>query len=136
MATINLRDFYPWYIDDQLIEVSDEVAEALRSDKLYEAAHRRRVKRNKAQYSLDMDDGIEYSACLSEPTPEELQERKETFCRLCYALNSLSGTQGRRIDACVILGKSVKEVAEAEGVCENTVRQSIKRGLQHMRKIF
>ena len=136
MTTINLREFYPWYIKDQFIEVSDEVAEALRSDKLYETTRRRRVKRNKAQYSLDMDDGIEYSACLSEPTPEELLERKENFCRLCRALNSLPETQGRRIDACIILGKSVKEVAEAEGVHEESVRQSIKRGLERMRKIF
>lgn len=136
MTTINLRDYYPWYIEDQFIEVSDEVAEALRSDKLYEAAHRRLVKRNKAQYSLDCDDGIEYSACLSEPTPQELLERKETFCRLCRVLNSLPEAQGRRIDFCIILGKSVKEVADAEGVCEDTVRQSIKRGLEHMRKIF
>lgn len=136
MVIINLRNFYPWYIEDQFIEVPDEVAEALRSDKLYEAAHRRRVTRNKAQYSLDCDDGIEYSACLSEPTPQELLERKETFCRLCRALNSLPEVQGRRIDACIILGKSVKEVAEAEGVCEDTVRQSIKRGLERMRKIF
>lgn len=136
MTTINLRDFYPWYIEDQFIQVADEVAEALCSDKLYEAAHRRRVTRNKAQYSLDCDDGIEYSACLSEPTPQELLERKEIFCHLCRALNSLPEAQGRRIDACVILGKSVKDVAEAEGVCEDTVRQSIKRGLEHMRKIF
>ncbi|MEA4955802.1 MAG: sigma-70 family RNA polymerase sigma factor [Pseudoflavonifractor sp.] len=136
MITINLRDFYPWYIEDQLIEVSSEVAEALCSGKLYEAAHRRRVTRNKAQYSLDAEDGIEYTACLSEPTPQELLERKETFCRLCRALNSLPKAQGRRIDLCIILGTSVKEVADAEGVCEDTVRQSIKRGLEHMRKIF
>lgn len=56
MTTINLRDFYPWYIEDQIIEVSDEVAEALRSDKFYEAAHQRRVTRNKAQYSLYRED--------------------------------------------------------------------------------
>lgn len=136
MATINLRDFYPWYIEDQFIEVSDEVAEALLSDKLYEAAHRRRVTRNKAQYSLDCDDGIEYSACLSEPTPQELLERKETFCRLCRALNSLPEAQGRRIDACIILGKSVKEVAEAEGVSVRAVQDAIKRGLENMRKNF
>ena len=136
MATINLRDFYPWYIEDQFIEVSDEVAEALRSDKLYEAAHRRRVTRNKAQYSLDCDDGIEYSACLSEPTPQELLERKETFCRLCRALNSLPEAQGRRIDACIILGKSVKEVAEAEDVSVRAVQDAIKRGLENMRKNF
>lgn len=136
MAKINLRDFYPWYIEDQFIEVPEEVAEVLRSDKLYEAAHQRRVTRNKAQYSLDRDDGIEYSACLSEPTPQELLERMETFERLCRALNSLPETQGRRIDACIILGKSIREVADAEGVDESSVRQSIQRGLQNMRKLF
>ncbi|MPM14581.1 hypothetical protein SDC9_60945 [bioreactor metagenome] len=36
MKTINLREFYTWYKEDQFIEVSDEVAEALRSDKLYD----------------------------------------------------------------------------------------------------
>ena len=136
MTTINLRDFYPWYIQDEIIEVTDEVAEALRSDKLYEAAHQRRIIRNKAQYSLDCDDGIEYSACLHEPTPQELLDRVERFIRLWNALNTLPEVQGRRIDACIILGKSVKEMADAEGVHEESVRQSIKRGLERMRKTF
>ena len=82
MTTINLKDFYAWYIHDEYIEVSDEVAAELRADKLYEAAYQRRVIRNKAQYSLDCDDGIEYSSCLSEPTPQELLERMERFCAL------------------------------------------------------
>ncbi len=69
MKTINLRDYYPWYIEDCFIEVPDEVDEALYEDKLYEATHRRRITRNKAQYSLDREDGIEYSACHTEPTP-------------------------------------------------------------------
>ena len=64
MTTINLKDFYAWYTHDEYIEVSDEVAAELRADKLYELAHQRRITRNKAQYSLDCDDGIEYSACL------------------------------------------------------------------------
>ena len=72
MTTINLKDFYSWYTHDEYIEVPDEVAEELKADKRYEAAYRRRVTRNKAQYSLDCDDGIEYSACLHEPSPEEL----------------------------------------------------------------
>ena len=74
MTTINLKDFYSWHTHDEYIEVSDEVAAELRADKLYEAAYQRRIIRNKAQYSLDCDDGIEYSACLSEPTPQELLE--------------------------------------------------------------
>ncbi len=134
MTTINLREFYPWYIQDEIIEVPDEVAEALRADKLYETAHRRQLTRNKAQYSLDCDDGIEYSACLHEPTPQELLERIEQFCHLWNALNSLPEVQGRRVDACIILGKSYREVAKAEGVDKSAVRRSVLSGLECMKK--
>lgn len=134
MTTINLREFYPWYIQDEIIEVTDEVAEALRSDKLYEAAHQRRVKRNKAQYSLDCDDGIEYSACLHEPTPQELLERMDRFCHLWNALNTLPEVQGRRVDACIILGKRYREVAKAEGADKSAVRRSVLSGLEYMKK--
>lgn len=102
----------------------------------HEMAYQRRLSRHKAQYSLDCDDGIEYSACLHEPTPQELLERMELFIRLWNALNSLPEIQGRRIDAHIILGKSIKEIAEAEGVHEESVRQSIKRGLERMKKTF
>ena len=134
MTTINLKDFYAWYTHDEYIEVSDEVAAELKADKLYEAAHQRRTTRNKAQYSLDCDDGIEYSACLSEPTPQELVERMERFCTLWNALNTLPEIQGRRVDACIILGKSYREVAQAEGVNESSVRESVKSGLENMKK--
>ena len=134
MTTINLREFYPWYIADEFIEVTDEVAEELRADKLYEAAHQRRVTRNKAQYSLDCDDGIEYSACIHELSPQELLERKERFYHLWNALNSLPETQGRRVDACVILGKSYRAVAVAEGVDKSAVRRSVQSGLKRMKK--
>ena len=118
MTTINLKDFYYWYTQDQFIEVTEEVT------------------RHKAQYSLDCEDGIEYSACLHEPTPQELLERMELFIRLWNALNSLPEIQGRRIDAHIILGISIKAIAEAEGVHEESVRQSIKRGLERMKKTF
>ena len=134
MTTINLKDFYPWYTHDEYIEVSEEVADELRASRLHEAAYQRRIVRNKAQYSLDCEDGIEYSACASEPTPQELLERMELFCHLCTALNSLPETQGRRVDACVILGKSYREAAEAEGVNESSVRESVKLGLESMKK--
>ena len=106
------------------------------ADARYEMAYQRRLSRHKAQYSLDCDDGIEYSACLHEPTPQELLERMETFLRLWNALNSQPEIQGRRIDAHIILGKSIKEIAEAEGVHEESIRQSIKRGLERMKKTF
>ena len=136
MTIINLRDFYYWYTQDEYIEVSDDVAEALRASVRSEAAYTERARYNKAYYSLDADDGIEYSACLHELTPDEVLELKERFCRLWNALNCLPEIQGRRIDAHIILGISIKEIAEADGVHEESVRQSIKRGLERMKKTF
>ena len=136
MTTINLKNFYLWYIHDKYIEVSEEVADELQANEPYELAYQRRIVRNKAQYSLDCEDGIEYSACLSDPTPQELLERKELFCCLCAALNSLSEMQGRRVDACVILCKSYREVAMAEGVSKTAVQESVQSGLAAMRKIL
>ena len=136
MTTINLRDYYPWDVQDEYLEVSDEVAAVLRADKFYEAAYAERIRRNQAYYSLDCDDGIEYSVFLSEPTPQQLLERMETFARLCRALNSLQETQGRRIDACTLLGMSMTEVAKSEGASVAAVYHSIKRGLAAMKKFF
>ena len=134
MTTINLKDFYSWYTHDEYIEVSDEVAAELKADKLYEAAHQRRTTRNKAQYSLDCDDGIEYSACVHEPSPQELVERMERFYHLWNALNSLPEIQGRRVDAHLILGKSYREIARAEGVDKSAVRHSVLCGIEAMKK--
>ena len=33
MTTINLKDFYYWYLTDELVEVPDEVAEELTASK-------------------------------------------------------------------------------------------------------
>ena len=43
MTTINLKDLYYWYTQDQLIEVSDEVAEVFKADARYEMAYQRRL---------------------------------------------------------------------------------------------
>lgn len=134
MTTINLKDFYAWYTHDEYIEVPDEIAEELKADKRYEAAYRRRVTRNKAQYSLDCDDGIEYFACLHEPSPEELVMRSERFFYLWNALNTLPEMQGRRVEACVIDGKSYAEMGQAEGVHSGSVRGSVLRGLENMKE--
>lgn len=134
MTRINLREFYPWYLADEFIDISDEVAAELRADKLYEAAHRRRIVRNKAQYSLNCDDGIEYAACLRELSPQEVLDRKERFFHLWNALNSLPETQGRRVDAYLILGKTYREIALEEGIDKSTVRESVRAGMESMKK--
>ena len=134
MITINLKDFYPWYTHDEYISVSDEVAAELLESRRHEAAHAERVRYNKAYYSLDRDDGIEYSACLHEPSPQELMDRKELFFRLWNALNSLPEIQGRRVDAHLILGKSYRQIAREEGVDKSAVRCSVKCGIDRMKK--
>ena len=134
MTTINLKDFYYWYLTDVLVEVPDEVAEELIASKRREAAHAERVRYNKAYYSLDCDDGIEYSACLHEPTPQELLDRMELFVHLWNALNSLPEVQGVRVEAHLILGKSYRQIAREQGVDKSVVRRSVKRGMAAMKK--
>ena len=134
MTTINLKDFYYWYLTNELVEVPDEVAEELMASKRREAAHAERVRYNKAYYSLDCDDGIEYSACLHEPSPQELMDRKELFFRLWNALNSLPEVQGIRVEAHLILGKSYRQIAQEQDVDKSVVRRSVKRGIAAMKK--
>jgi len=135
MATINLRDFYPWYTHDEFTDVPDEVAAELSADRRYEKAYERRQFYNKAQYSLDADDGIETSSAIcSAHSPAAAYERMEQHCRLCRALNSLPEKQGRRIEAHYLLGHSQTEIAEAEGVSIASVSIAIQRGLEAMKK--
>lgn len=134
MTTINLKNYYPWYKHDEYIDVPDEVAAELEADKQYEASYQRQLFRNKAHYSLDCEDGIEYFACLADPTPQELIERMELFYYLWNALNSLSEIQGRRVEACVILGLTYREQATIESVGKSSVQESVQRGLETMKK--
>jgi len=136
MITINLRDFYYWYATDVLVEVSDEVAEELIADKRYEKTHER-VQRRYNVLSLDVEDGtVEMASMQSSDRPEVVIELIEQRCRLCYALNSLSDLQGRRIEAHYILGMSRKQIADIEGVSESAVNQCIDSGIKSMRKFF
>ena len=134
MQIINLKQYYPFCTEDTFVEASDEIIEAFLLDKRAEAARERKMYRYKAQYSLDCDDGIEYSACQHEPSPQELLDRKEMFFRLWNALNSLPELQGRRVDAHLILGKSYREIARDEGVDKSAVRNSVLCGIEAMKK--
>jgi RNA polymerase sigma-70 factor (ECF subfamily) len=136
MATINLRDFYPFYTHDYFVEVPDGIAEALLDADRLERNYIRRNFYNKAHYSTDAEDGIETAAVFKTLEPLELILLMERHCSLCMALNSLPEKQGRRIDAHYILGKSIKEIAKAEGVSVSSVDESINRGLRAMKKFL
>lgn len=63
MKTINLRKLYPpHYSKNVLVEVSDEVAEALLLMQREENNRRRKTYYHKAYYSLNCEDGIETAA--------------------------------------------------------------------------
>ena len=134
MKTINLRDFYYWYTQDEFIEVSDEVAEEMMADKRYEKSHERRMRYNSTYAFDDATEAEAATIAHTSDNPEAVFEMKERFCRLCRALNSLPEIQGRRIEARYILGKSVTEIAEDEGVSKGSVSISITRGLEAMKK--
>lgn len=138
MTTINLREFYPTYTHDEFVEVTDEVVAELIADKRYEQAHARRMRRNKATYSLDEENGTDeevYTVC-NMLSPETVLDLMERHCRLCRSLNSLPEIQGRRIEAHYILGISIQDIAKSEGVGERNIRKSITRGLEAMKKYF
>ena len=136
MTTINLRDFYPFYTQDQLIEVPDEVAALFSEFEHKEAAYRLRTYRHKAYFSLDCDDGIEHEAVFVALSPWEHYERKVTAQELRAALASLPEIQGRRVYAHYFLGVSKTDIAKAEKVNEKGVRLAIERGLRNMEKFL
>ena len=77
MKEINLRDYYPFYTKDTVVEVPDEVADLLREYKLSEAAHFLRTYRHKAYFSLDYDKNVERDALVIMLAPEDvLVQRK------------------------------------------------------------
>ena len=136
MTTINLRDYYPFYTQDHLIDVPDEVAALFSEFEHREAAYRLRTYRHKAYFSLDCNDGIEHEAVFVALSPWEYYERKVTAQELRAALATLPEKQAGRVYAHFFLGKSKAEIARAEGVNEKVVRASITRGLCNMEKVL
>ena len=134
MTFINLRDFFPWYTEDQIVQVSNEVYEELLADRRYEVAYQRRKLRYKAQYSLDAEDGIENHILHMEPSPEDLVLREELFYELWNALNSLPELQGKRVEACVLDSVSYRERGRREQVNASSISEAVKKGLATMRK--
>lgn len=136
MVKVNLHAFYPFYDQDCLIGVSDEVAAALQFFERQEAPYQRRTRRYKAYYSLDREDGIEKNALVLPLSPEEIYEQKAARERLHAAVNALSGKQIKRIHAYFFLGMSIAEIAGREGVSRNVVGKSIRGGLKRLERIL
>ena len=137
MKEINLRDFYPeLYKRDQYVIVPDDVLRLLCDYESAKDAHRMKVGRNKAYYSLDYGDHIELKAIYTTPSPADMYECKENIAALYDALYCLPEKQRRRIYAHYILGVNKSKIAQIEGVDERAIRIGITRGLRNMQKIL
>lgn len=134
MKEINLRDYYPFYTTDTIVEVPDEVADLLREYVLLEEAYRIRTYRHKAFYSLDHDDQIEREAVSVQPSPFDILEQRHTLELIYKGLLTLSAKQRQRIYARFFLGMSNAEIARTEGCDITSVRDSIKRGMRKLEK--
>lgn len=130
MAKINLRDYYPSFTSDYPIEVPDDVLIAFEDSKKAEEAYHRRKYRNKAQYSLDCDDGIENDILFVSLSPDEIYERQLTSQQLHAAIAALPDKQAKRIYAHYFMDMSKAEIAKAEGVNKSQVTRSIAKALK------
>lgn len=137
MKKINLRDYYPFYTKDTVVEVPEEVALLLREYELLEEAHRIRTYRHKAFYSLDYEGGIESDlASLNQETPYDILEQCYDTELLYKGLASLPEKQRNRIYAHYFLGMSKTAIAKAENINESNVRKSIEHGLRNLEKFL
>lgn len=136
MAWINLRDYYPFYQSDFLVEVADEIVEQFKWFNRKEHADFERRRVYKAYYSLDADDGIEKDVVLLVLSPEEIYERKMSKQELYAAINSLPEKQAKRVYAYFFLGMSKAEIAQAEGVNKSQVSRSIGKALKNIERFL
>ena len=97
MKTINLRDYYPHYKEDEFYEVPDAVADLLDEFERREEAYRIYTLRYKAYYSLEADDGIEKSILMTVPSPDKILEQERIRVLVYRGLSQLSETQRRRV---------------------------------------
>lgn len=136
MPLINLKQQYPYLFDEILLEVSDPIFEVYDLSRKSENNFDRRRRYHHAYYSLDAGDGIENCAIKRIPTPEEILMRKLEKQQLRNALEHLPPVQSRRIYARYMLNKTIRSIADAEGVSSTSVSSSIKAGLKSMKRYY
>lgn len=144
MKTINLRKYYyPYYKEDVLVEVSDEVAEAMLLSVREMENYYRRTCRHKAYYSLDAFDWTENYALEHSPSPEELlvlQEEQAAHDRLLSmldeALAQVTEIQARRIRHYYLQGLNFPKIAQVEGVNKDVVCRSVHAGLKRLHEYY
>ena len=133
MTTIKLNNYYPHLTECITLEVSEEIAVTLSIGGRQCDSYKCR-KRERGECSLDGTPGFEADVTYPPLTPEEIMEQAEDQAALYAALDRLPPVQARRVYARFILGRSVGQIAKAEGVEERNVRETINKGLRALKK--
>lgn len=136
MKIINLRDYYPHYATDKLVDVPDEVFAILEDFRRQEESYQRYLRRYKAFYSLDEDNGIEKDILFEQPSPYEILEQQRMMALLYQGLATLPEKQRQRIHAHYFLGMSVAQIARLERRSFPTIKESIDRGIRRLENFF
>lgn len=97
MATINLRDFYPFYHDDVMMEVPDTLAEAMRQWEREEKTYARKRRWHHAHYSLDFADDTARHILFVSDSLDSHFEKQFRYKQLHTALATLPDKQAKRI---------------------------------------
>ena len=145
MTIINLRKYYyPLYKTDVLVEVPDEVAEALLHLRREDNNRTSKIWYHKAYFSLDCEDGIENCAIgWAQPSPEQLMIQAEEEAaheslleHLREAIGQLTPTQARRLHMRYMLQMKYREIAEAEGISPTQASDSVRRAVKRLQRYF
>ena len=137
LKRINLRELYPdYYQTDIFIDIPEEVLAVIAEETRAEAAEKRQKYRYRAQYSLDVGDGIEEATLHQLPNPETILETYQQHEELYAAIMSLPEKQAKRIYARFFLGLTINEIAKIEGVSKSRVSESIRTGLEKLKIFF
>ncbi|MFI3325986.1 MAG: sigma-70 family RNA polymerase sigma factor [Clostridia bacterium] len=131
MKKINLKKEYP-NTSDETCEVSEKVYDALEKFSRKEHAYNEYVRYYKAYYSIDRNDGIENK--IKNMSVEDFYEESILITQLHNALSKLPEIQARRIYKYYFLGYSKRKIAKEENVNSTAVGQSIKRGINNLKK--
>ena len=135
MVTINLKKYYPdYYKEDTFMDVKEEVAEFLETNRPKPASAKRKAQRYKAQYSLDAGDGIEEDTLVL--LFEEARRNELLYERLRSAIKCLTEKQRRRFLMKYDLEYTYAEIAEKEQVNVNAVEDSIEQAKEKIKKYF
>ena len=136
MIRVNLRELYPdYYSEDIFTEMSEEVMEEIIESRRLEASAQRKKYRHKAQYSLNYGNEAGYVDTSIALTPETVLENTQLRDELYKSVMELPRKQSQRIYAKFYLGLSVDQIAQCEGVSKSRISESIRRGLEHLKKI-